>query len=196
MVDKNVTDDFCLEYHAYFPSKYSQTLSPEIRKVAQSVTNKLTLDNCCFHLECKVHNNQIRVIEMAGRPGGGFINTYLIPKVRDLSLIEAYIKNALGEETSYPEFDEPTTYYAGMFSPLANQTGKIKSLPNINKLLEIEGVDYILPIKNIGSYVDLPPADFSPNLSFILATDGNYTHLVNKLERTASLYNKGVVYEK
>lgn len=171
ITDKKVTEDYSLEYKEIFPSQKKLSEQTQYRKQVEKALSSLLLDNCSFHAECKVNDGDLKVIEIAARPGGGFITSHLVPFVTGISFHEEVIKNALGEVilqdldmTSWSIKPHPI---CGHLDILANQEGKIRAVTGIQEVFEDKRVKYFLPTKNVNERVVLPPKHFS---SLYLAT--------------------------
>lgn len=67
-----------------------------IERFVAEVVTATGLDNCATHLELKLGSAGPVLIEVAGRLGGGFINTDLVPLATGVNMVKGVIDVALG----------------------------------------------------------------------------------------------------
>jgi biotin carboxylase len=67
------------EYQHTFPARLPEAVVEDIYKVTRKGIEALELDNCGFHAELIITDHGSKIIEVAGRLGGDFITTHLIP---------------------------------------------------------------------------------------------------------------------
>lgn len=189
VTDKDVTEDYSLEYTAFFPSKHSNPIITELKEKAIKAIQALELDNCPFHIECRVSSRGVRILEVAARAGGGFITSHIIEYATGYSLQEQIIRAAANLDFNWPDFENNCKYYAGMIQPLADTEGILTKIAGLDSILEDEQIQYAFPIKNIGSYVKLPPKDFSPHLAYILGKSNSYQGLIDSLQKARTKFS-------
>ncbi|EGQ3742688.1 ATP-grasp domain-containing protein [Staphylococcus pseudintermedius] len=162
ITDKAVTPEYSLEYIAIFPSDKNAALQQEIKTKATQAIQSLGIDHCAFHLEGRVTKDGFKVIELAARPGGGFIASHLIPGASGHSYIEKILDVAVGNDVTenWPTFDQ-TSKKMCFYSVMAEQAGIFKGVQGLDRLVEIPGVHYVVSLKNYGDSVILPPEHFS-----------------------------------
>lgn len=188
VTDKDVTEDYSLEYNAFFPSKHPKDVITEIKDKAIKAIKVLELNNCPFHIECRVSSKGVRILEVAARAGGGFITSHIIEYATGYSLHEQIIRAATDLDFNWPDFENNYKYYAGMIQPLADKEGILTKIDGLDLILEDEQIKYVFPIKKIGSYVKLPPKDFSPHLAYIIGKSNSYQGLVDSLEKARNKF--------
>lgn len=188
VTDKDVTEDFSLEYTAFFPSKHSKEIITELKDKAIKAIKALGLNNCPFHIESRVSSKGVRILEVAARAGGGFITSHIIEYATECSLHEQIIRAATDIDFNWPDFEKNCKYYAGMMQPLANKEGILTKIDGLDLMLEDEQIKYVFPIKNVGSYVKLPPKDFSPHLAYIIGRSSSYQELITSLQKAQSKF--------
>lgn len=162
ITDKAVTPEYSLEYIAIFPSDKHAALQQEIKTKATQAIQSLGINHCAFHLEGRVTKDGFKVIEAAARPGGGFITSHLIPGASGHSFIEKILDVAVGKDVTenWPAFDQ-TSKKMCFYSIMAEQAGTFKGIKGVERLVEIPGVHHVVPLKNYGDSVVLPPEHFS-----------------------------------
>lgn len=163
VTDKKVTADFSLEYMEIFPSEKDETIIYKIKESASNVVKCLEFDNCAFHLEGRVVNDEFKVIEIAARPGGGFITSHLLYYAGGVSFLGMVIDMVIGKDISlkWIEFDKQSNLKFSNFDLIANEEGKLIKFSGIERVLELPEVLLIIPNKNIGEQIVQPPVDFS-----------------------------------
>lgn len=182
VTNKDVTEDFSLEYTAFFPSNLPENIISELKEKTKIALEALGLNNCPFHLEARVSSKGIRILEVAARAGGGFITSHLIPYASGHSLHEQMIRGAIGLPIEWKEFDSISNCFAGMTLPLPESSGILNRMNGLDSALEVEGIKFIIPIKEIGESIKLPPNDFKPFLAWIIGTHCDYELLVSSLK--------------
>ncbi|PCF51625.1 ATP-grasp domain-containing protein [Staphylococcus delphini] len=162
ITDKAVTPEYSLEYMAIFPSDKHAALQQEIKTKATQAIQSLGINHCAFHLEGRVTKDGFKVIEAAARPGGGFITSHLIPGASGRSFIEKILDVAVGKDVTenWPTFDQ-TSKKMCFYSIMAEQAGTFKGIKGVERLAEIPGIHHVVPLKNYGDSVVLPPEHFS-----------------------------------
>ena len=163
VTDKKVTSDFSLEYMEIFPSEKDKTILDEIKGAAFNVVKCLEFNNCAFHLEGRVVNGKFKVIEIAARPGGGFITSHLLQYAGDVSFLGMVIDMIIGKDISlkWVEFDKCSNFKFSNFDLLSSEEGKLIKFSGIERVLELPEVLLMIPNKHIGEQIIQPPVDFS-----------------------------------
>ena len=72
--------EYSTEYKEIEPSQKSPKFLKLYSEKVKSAVKSLGLTAYVFHAEVKVVGEVLKVIEIAARPGGGFITTHLIKK--------------------------------------------------------------------------------------------------------------------
>lgn len=119
------------------PAKLSKEIIDNVKKLACDAAKSIGLQNCAGHAEIKLTANGPKMVEIGGRMGGHFIDSYLLENSTGYKLQETVIRYALGErfilrrKTSIGE--------AGMMCILS-QEGKIISVTGVDEAKSIPGV--------------------------------------------------------
>lgn len=86
------------------PAPISAERKENIRKVCDHALDTLQLENGAAHIELKVDENErIKIIEIGGRMGGGFIGSDLVQQSTGYDYVKAVAEIALGEEIAEPD---------------------------------------------------------------------------------------------
>lgn len=177
VTDKDVTEDYSLEYNSFFPSSKSSHIVAEIKEKTRQALIALELDNAPFHLEGRCTKNGFMVLECAGRCGGGFIVSHLIPYATGRSCISEVIKMGVGLPTDWDRDDSAVLCHAGMWDNLPTQNGTVIAIQGIEDALEVEGIKYAISWLKVGDKLLLPPTSFSCIESTVIGTAENNAKL-------------------
>lgn len=160
--DNLVTDDYSLDYLEVFPSEEDSSTIEHIKETVETTVKALGFNHCAFHLEGRLTPDGFKIIEVAGRPGGGFIATHVIEHAAGVSYLEFIIKVATGQniKDSWPEFDKISTQSVCHYEVLAEKAGTVKDLRGLDDVIEDEDIIVLVPLGNINDEITLPPKDF------------------------------------
>ncbi|NNF60402.1 MAG: ATP-grasp domain-containing protein [Gammaproteobacteria bacterium] len=130
------------------PASLSAAESSAIQQCAKGAINSLGIVNGASHTEIIVDGGTPKIIEVAARLGGGYINSDLIPLATGVDMLGAAINVALGRTP-----DLSVTRNAGasirFFQPRAGTVQKI----DLRDAVEIPGAVKIDPILAVGDRV-------------------------------------------
>lgn len=185
ITDKNVTEEFSLEYFEIFPSEKDDETKKEIKDKATLAIKSLKINNCAFHLEGRVTTNGFKVIEAAARPGGGFIASHMLEISSGSSFIEKVIDVAVGNDIkeSWKPFDL-NNRRVGYYNLIPEKEGSLLNISGIDKALEISGLKYIIPLKNYGDKIIFPPKSFSSSFLLTILIEGEGSEdIKNKFQK-------------
>lgn len=162
ITDKSVTAEFSLEYIAIFPSDKPKKVKDEIKKKTKWAIQSLDIDHCAFHLEGRLTKSGFKVIEIAARPASGFITSHLIRLSSGHSFIEKIIDVAVGHHVKdrWPDYENGNKKLC-FYSIRAHQSGTFKKIVGFDSIMEIPGVIAVIPLKEEGDEVIMPPEHFS-----------------------------------
>ena len=92
------------------PAPISEERRENIRKVSDHALDTLQLYNGAGHIELKVDENEnIKIVEIGGRMGGGFIGSDLVPLSTGYDYVGNVIRIAMGEAIEEPEIKHVMT---------------------------------------------------------------------------------------
>lgn len=137
------------------------------------IATALGVENGIMHVEFKVYDNKIYIIEAATRMAGDYIPR-LLKEARGISLAEMYINVALGQEI---RTNELSNRYASIHFLTSLESGIILS---INGLENIENDNRVLEInieKGKGDFIE-SSHDNLARIGYVIATDDNYASLL------------------
>lgn len=157
ITDKLTTPDYKIEYQHIFPSKLSESEQESIRRDVISIVKCLGFDNCSFHLEGKWHQNKFYIIEVATRPGGGYITSHLVKNATNQNYYEKLVDIAVGKNPGH--CFEPSSY-SGIRFITAHREGVLSSVDKWDLVSSHPLVNSLFLEVNIGSTLLLPPRDY------------------------------------
>lgn len=67
-------------------------LFKRIQLILKKAINHLSINNCIFHGDLIINDNNIFIIEISGRPSGHYLHNTFTPYVTDIDMISEYIK--------------------------------------------------------------------------------------------------------
>lgn len=145
------------EYQHAFPARLPEAVVEDIYKVTRKGIEALELDNCGFHAELIITDHGSKIIEVAGRLGGDFITTHLIPLAYGSNITRANILTVLGED-----FDLRPTKKRGACIRflLAEKGGTVRQWMGTENVMNIPGVVHFGFDKQVGDTVVMPPEKF------------------------------------
>jgi biotin carboxylase len=144
-----------------YPADIPELVYEKALSTNEFVANALGYTFGMVHSEYLIDNkNDIYLVESANRGGGVFTSEIIVPKVSGINLIERYIDDTLGINSSIKNSDIINRNQV-ILKFFAFKNGKIKAIHGVNKVLETPGVlafrlnvkegDYIKSIDNDGS---------------------------------------------
>ncbi|MEA2493926.1 MAG: hypothetical protein QOJ29_1837 [Thermoleophilaceae bacterium] len=174
-----------VEYRHLVPAELTPQQDREVRTKTELLVKTLGFDNCGFHVEAKLTPDGFRLVEVAARLGGGYINSHLVPLALGIDVYAATIRAACGEFVpAEPTHVRPVC--AGVRYVLARQPGRFAALRGSDEVLTDPDVQHFFVEIARGTPVALPPADFLTFRSAaIVATHPDRAALESTLERLA-----------
>ena len=119
------------------PASLSETVIKEAVNLACSAAKAVGLENCAGHAEMKITPSGLKMIEIAGRMGGHYIDADLLENSTGWRLQEAIIKYALGEE--FKILKNAAKGPTAMKCILSKQ-GTVLEIHGLEKARNIEGI--------------------------------------------------------
>jgi biotin carboxylase len=163
------------------PSVYSEKYNNNICKVMKSAALALGIKNGIIKGDLVIHNDQVKVIELAARLSGGFFGTVATKVSSGVDLVEINIRLALGEEI-------PTS----LLKPKFNRAAAIRfAFPEAGRIRSIKGVDDVksddhcsfahLFVKEGDSILDI--IDHPSRPAVVVAADDTLDGAINHSQR-------------
>lgn len=159
ITDKTTLAPHHLEKRHVFPSALPEAVQVRTRAFTARIVDALGLDNCAFHLECKVQAERTVLIEVAARTGGDYITSHLVPLATGVDFCANTLRVATGERPVATNAGS-SRYWAGVSKIVAPSSGALAGLKGIERALAIPGVEFITVERELGDHIETPPQDF------------------------------------
>ncbi|MDS1271606.1 ATP-grasp domain-containing protein [Lipingzhangella sp. LS1_29] len=154
---KSSTPDYYLEYGHAFPAQLTEADTESAQQMVREVLAELGLHDCAFHLEFKLTDQGPKLIEVAGRIGGDFISSHLVPLSLNRPFYADVIRVATGQQVA--PFGAPEAY-AEVRKILSRQEGRFSHIEGWESMLDGKWVADAVIERKVGAEITLPPADF------------------------------------
>lgn len=129
---KRIKDTYCVGLSLDYPSIQNKQIQNKLKKAASKAIKSCGITNGVTHIEAISYKNKVYVIDFGARGGaGGFIPSFIVPKINGIDLMEKMILLALGEKINSlkPKFSQSVVYRFFNFKP-----GKIRRISGIKKV--------------------------------------------------------------
>jgi biotin carboxylase len=139
------------------PANLNQDEFNLIKNVVIDATKRIGFDNCGGHIEVKLYNKKVYIIEMACRLGGDFISTDLVPIATGVDMLQNLINISLGVQID-----------------TKHKTAKFAAVQFINKYnyhyckFEIESNNKLIVKSDIKPYMNIEPSNSFERLGYIV----------------------------
>ena len=120
----------------------------------------LDIDHCAFHLEGRLTKSGFKVIEIAARPAGGFITSHLIRLSSGHSFIEKLSMLLLDIMLKIVGQIMKMVIRNYAFIVYAHIKVEHSKIVGFDSIMEIPGVIAVIPLKEEGDEVIMPPEHF------------------------------------
>jgi biotin carboxylase len=119
-----------------YPGNFEQDVILRMKLLIKNAVNSLEIIDGAIHAECMINDKGIYLIELAGRPGGGHIFSYIVKAASGISMPEALVRILLDENIDIkPRFQKGACYK--FFTP---PTGIFKKIKGIEEAKRLEGI--------------------------------------------------------
>ncbi|MCR4648833.1 MAG: ATP-grasp domain-containing protein [Lachnospiraceae bacterium] len=130
------------------PSMLSEDCKKSLAKCAMEAAVAVGLENCAVHAEIKMTSKGPKMVELAGRMGGHFIDSYLLEESTGYDLQKAVIRFALGDGI---ELSQSTKSPEGCaVQCILSKAGVVKNLSGIDEAKKLPDVVQVFVTVNIG----------------------------------------------
>jgi biotin carboxylase len=186
ITDKWVTEPYYVEYEQVHPTALPTAAQHNVRDLTEAVVNAIGLNWCAFHLECRVMPDaSAKLLEIAARPGGGFITSHLIPLATGIPFHENLVRIATGQP---PEMTRTRGWYSGSRAVISPVQGRFDGFDGLADVLNICGLEHFVYEREIGGKIVLPPGDaVSAALGTAIARSVSYDDVRSVLQRSVEL---------
>ncbi|MFD0150626.1 ATP-grasp domain-containing protein [Streptomyces sp. NPDC055721] len=184
ITDKWVAPDYSIEYLQIHPTALDPVRQRAVEELARETVRATGMRDCAFHLECRLlPDGTAKLLEVAGRIGGGYITSHLIPLATGIDFYAATIAVATGNA---PDLTPRTAFHAGSRQILSPRSGTFTGFAGLDTVLELPGVEHVAFDQAVGTRVALPPVDYmSCVLGSVIARRGSHGAVCDVLEEAA-----------
>jgi biotin carboxylase len=186
ITDKWVTEPYYVEYEQVHPTALSPAVAGAVNDLTRRTVMAIGLNWCAFHLECRVMpDGSAKLLEVAARPGGGFITSHLVPMSTGIPFHENLVRVAAGGS---PVMERTAELYAGSRSVLSPIAGTFEGFDGLAEVLGLYGLEHFAYEREAGGTVTLPPGEtLSAVLATAVARSAGYDDLRDTLRRACEL---------
>ncbi|MFF1837024.1 ATP-grasp domain-containing protein [Streptomyces sp. NPDC058231] len=157
ITDKQVSFPYYVEYQEIHPSALPGPAVEAVHALTHEVTRAVGLDWCGFHLECRVlEDGTAKLLEIAARPGGGYITSHLVPGSTGVPFHENLVRLTSGDK---PDLEHRSRAHFGSRSIISPVEGVFQGFEGLNDVLQIGGLEHFAFAHRIGDRIVLPPGD-------------------------------------
>ncbi|MFE2141525.1 ATP-grasp domain-containing protein [Streptomyces sp. NPDC059456] len=186
ITDKQVTFPYYVEYQEIHPTALPADTVESVHALTREVTRAIGLDWCGFHLECRVlPDGSAKLLEIAARPGGGYITSHLVPGSTGVPFHENLVRLTAGE---VPDLEHRTRSFFGSRSILSPAEGVYEGLDGLDDVLRVDGLEHLFFGARPGDKITLPPGDAgSCEVASALVRGPRFADVQEALDRAAEL---------
>ncbi|MGY3347155.1 MULTISPECIES: ATP-grasp domain-containing protein [unclassified Bradyrhizobium] len=116
----------------------------------------LKLDHGAAHTECRVCDNEVRIMEINPRLAGGKIGSHLIEMATGRSAVRAVLDAALGNSSHWAPLRNSGAAVHFVFAAVS---GIFRGIENADELLCMPGITRVSPVAKPGEYVHPPSSN-------------------------------------
>lgn len=168
IVEKVLTDPpYFVEIGHVVPAKFDSATQAEITSTVEKAIQSIGVENGVTHVELRLSSSGPYVIEMGVRLGGGYITSHLVPMALGVSLTDAAIDLALGEQ---PDLT-PRKNNGSAIRFLQSPVGRLVSVAGVDDALKIPGVKQVEVAVSQGHKINFL-RDARDRIGFVIA-EGN-----------------------
>ncbi|HEV2783899.1 MAG TPA: ATP-grasp domain-containing protein [Actinophytocola sp.] len=180
ITDKETLPPFHTEVGHVFPTALGEPEREAVLALTSQVIKVFGLDDCVFHLECKVDKGRAKLIEAAARGGGDYITSHLVPLATGQSFHENAIRVATG---AAPVAAGEPVFHAGVKKIVTPDAGVFEGFAGLAEANATPGVEHIVLERAIGEHVAPPPEDYTGCvLGSVIARAATRAELVHRLD--------------
>lgn len=154
----------------------------KIKDLAKRAVKAIGIENGPAHVEIMLTKNGPKMIELGARMGGDCITTHLVPLSTGIDMVKATIQIALGEPVNLSQKIQRGSairYFRG-------KSGVLKSISNVDQAEQIEGIQQITFVKEIGEIVE-EIGSSSDRIGYVIAQADTAENAVETCNRAIKL---------
>jgi biotin carboxylase len=94
-----------------YPAELQANLFEKLDSLIINAVKSLEINNAAFHAECMIRGEEVFLVEMAARPGGGHIFSFIVEAVSGINMPITLAKILSGEEVDiWPKYNRGACY--------------------------------------------------------------------------------------
>lgn len=127
---------FRVDLILHYPAQMSKNVLEKVDQLIIQAAQALELDNCAIHAEVMVRNQEVYLIEMAARPGGGHIFGQIVEAASGISMPQALTNILLGEDVDI----RPKHQHGAIYRFFTPPEGIFIAIEGLEEAQQIRGV--------------------------------------------------------
>ncbi len=186
ITDKWVTEPYYVEYEQVHPTVLAPATRERVDALVNTVVREIGLNWCAFHLELRVlADGGAKLLEVAARPGGGYIASHLVPMSTGIPFQANLIRVATG---TAPVMERTAERYAASRAVIGATAGRFDGFDNLAEVLNLWGLEHFVFERERGGRVVLPPGDtLSAVLGYVITRSVSYQDARDTARRAVEL---------
>lgn len=182
MADKEVESSgpTCLTWSLTYPSCLWDSLEGRVVQLLQRAAEAIGLTQGCCHAELLFCDNELYLLEMGARGGGGHIYTTIVQHVSGVDYVGASIAAACGVSTAFV----PSRRHAACYRFIAGPCGTLQQIDGVNQALALSFVSEIGFCVSPGARLQ-KPQNGAERHGWILALASRRDEVINAAEEAA-----------
>lgn len=150
------------------PSRQSEDIKEQIRKIAISANKVIGIENGPSHTEIKLTKTGPKIVELGARLGGDCITTHLVPLSTGVDMVEASIKIALGEK---PDIQSKWNKGSAI-RYIQTGEGMIQGIDGLDRAEKMPGVVQASIVHSVGEFAGIVKSS-NDRVGFVISVGFN-----------------------
>ena len=186
------SDKYCIELAAITPAPLTKDSNKRIEEYISNIVSKFDISNTVLHIEIKMTNDQIKIVEINPRPAGGGVIENIF-NLKGLNIYDYAFDISFKKKIDYKklesEMQRPFEKYA-VFYPFINpvRSGVLKSINGIDKFQEqiTSDLEKLILLYDEGQFLPEPKTNEEAR-GYIYLMDQDYDKLLSRLYKMEGL---------
>lgn len=174
---------FVEESHLVPYEEFDENIKNKIYELNEKVISVLEIEDSLVHLEAKIHNNDVIVMEVAVRMPGDRIMD-LIEISTGVNLYDCAVKLAIGENV---DCTRTHNLYSQVFWFSSENAGIIKKIDGLKKISDMKETVMVGLLKEEGDYINTMVSSFD-RVGYCIGKANNLNDLSKYIEKAKSYF--------
>ncbi len=175
-------DTFCVDMGVYYPATFPPHVIARINEIVIEAHRAIGIDTGAGHVELLVDGEEINLVEMGARPGGGHIFSMIVAQVSGVDMVREYCRIMTNQTADFtPKVQRGCCYM--FFDP---PYGKLTRIEGIKQVKAMDGVMDVGIHKKTGDI--LQPVSRGTDRAGFIVTSGKNREEAKKRAEEASRY--------